>query len=307
MSSPHDPLPLRERLFKVIFESDTTAGKAFDIVLITAIALSVLVIMLDSVDSFHARFATEFLVFEWVCTVLFTLEYAVRLYCIKEPLRYARSFYGVIDLISFLPSWISLLIPGAQTLLVVRILRVLRLFRVLRLMGFVGEGRLLAQALERSRRKILLFLITVLSIITVFGSLMYLIEPAEAGFTSIPRSLYWAIVTLTTVGYGDIAPVTPLGQFLSSIVMILGYSIIAVPTGVFSAEVMRAMRYEYESDETCPGCGLEGHARDARYCKRCGTWLDETTPDPRLEQERRKQDEATEEEAGGENAGGDSA
>ncbi|WP_106477565.1 ion transporter [Phytohalomonas tamaricis] len=294
-SSPHE-LNHREHLFKIIFEADTRAGKIFDIALITVILLSVIVVMLDSVPGLNARYAKQFFVLEWVFTGLFTIEYIARLYCINQPTRYARSFYGVIDLLSILPSWISLVIPGAQTLLVVRILRVMRVFRILRLMGFVGEGQMLVQALQRSQRKILMFLVTILSLITIFGSCMYLIEPAEAGFTSIPRALYWAVVTLTTVGYGDIAPVTPLGQFLSSIMMILGYSIIAVPTGVFSAEVMRAMRYENESDETCPGCGHEGHAKDARYCKRCGTWLDETTTDPRKERKDKKNKDTTDEE-----------
>ena len=271
--------PLRTRIFEIIFESDTPAAKGFDIALIIAILSSVAVVLLDSVPSLHARYHTLFYALEWGFTLAFTVEYALRLYCLDRPFLYARSFYGVVDLLSVLPTWLSFLLPGAQPLLVVRILRVLRLFRVLRLMEFVGEGELLLQAMHRSKRKILLFLSSVTMIVTVFGSLIYLIEPAEAGFTSIPRAMYWGVVTLTTVGYGDIAPITPLGQFVSALMMIIGYSIIAVPTGVFSAEVIRAMRVESHSDAACPDCGREGHDRDAKYCKHCGGELAEDEPD----------------------------
>ncbi|WP_280562828.1 ion transporter [Chromohalobacter sp. 48-RD10] len=282
MTLPFEPANsgLRRTLFHLIFESDTRAAKIFDIVLITLILLSVAVVFVDSVPSLHARFGGAFYLLEWGFTLLFTLELAVRLYCLERPLRYLKSFYGVIDLLSILPTWLSLLIPGAQSLLVVRVLRALRVFRVLRLMEFVGEGRMLTQALTRSYRKIMLFLFTVLLIITIFGALIYMIEPPEAGFSSMPRAMYWAIVTLTTVGYGDITPITPLGQFISACMMIMGYSIIAVPTGVFSAEVIRSIREERYSEEACPGCGHEGHERDAKYCRKCGTWLDEDTEDP---------------------------
>ncbi|WP_280568084.1 ion transporter [Chromohalobacter sp. 296-RDG] len=282
MTLPFEPANsgLRRTLFHLIFESDTRAAKIFDIVLITLILLSVAVVFVDSVPSLHARFGGAFHLLEWGFTLLFTLELAVRLYCLERPLRYLKSFYGVIDLLSILPTWLSLLIPGAQSLLVVRVLRALRVFRVLRLMEFVGEGRMLTQALTRSYRKIMLFLFTVLLIITIFGALIYMIEPPEAGFSSMPRAMYWAIVTLTTVGYGDITPITPLGQFISACMMIMGYSIIAVPTGVFSAEVIRSIREERYSEEACPGCGHEGHERDAKYCRKCGTWLDEDTEDP---------------------------
>ncbi|SHE60870.1 voltage-gated potassium channel [Modicisalibacter ilicicola DSM 19980] len=282
MSSSLRPggIGLRTWLFQLIFESDTRLAKSFDIALISLILVSVTVVMLDSVALLRARHGELFYVMEWGFTLIFTLELALRLYCLDRPLRYLKSFYGIIDLLSILPTWLSLLIPGAQSLLVVRILRVLRVFRVLRLMEFLGEGKILLQSLRRSSRKILLFLFTVLMLVVIFGSLIYLIEPPEAGFTSIPKAVYWAIVTLTTVGYGDITPLTPLGQFLSSMVMIMGYAILAVPTGVFSAEMMRSIREERYSDEACPGCGHEGHERDARYCRRCGTWLDEETPDP---------------------------
>ncbi len=288
MPSPLRPdgMDLRTWLFQQIFESDTRLAKCFDIALMGLILLSVIVVMLDSVATLHARYGTLFYGMEWAFTLIFTLELALRLYCLDHPLRYLKSFYGVIDLLSILPTWLSLLIPGAQSLLVVRILRVLRVFRVLRLMEFLGEGKILVQSLRRSFRKILMFLSTVLMLVIIFGSMIYLIEPPEAGFTSIPRAIYWAIVTLTTVGYGDITPLTPLGQFLSSVVMIMGYAILAVPTGVFSAEMMRSIREQRYSDEACPGCGLEEHERGARYCKRCGAWLDEESEDPR----KKKQD-----------------
>lgn len=281
---------LRERIFHIIFESDTPAARGFDIALIVLILCSVLVVMLDSVASLQQTYGTWFRYLEWGFTFLFTIEYALRLYCLERPLRYARSAYGIIDLVSILPSWLSLLIPGASSLLVVRILRIMRLFRVLRLMEFVGEGHMLMEALKRSRAKILMFFLTVMSLVVVFGALLYLIEPVEAGFTSIPRSVYWAIVTLTTVGYGDIAPITPIGQFISAMMMILGYSILAVPTGVFSAEVMRSIRQNRYSEDACPGCGHEGHENSAKYCRFCGTWLDEESEDPNLEKLERERE-----------------
>lgn len=276
---------LRTRLFQIIFESDSRLAKSFDIGLILMILASVAVVMLDSVDSYHSAFGTLFYEAEWAFTLLFTLELAVRLYCLERPLKYLTSFYGVIDLLSILPTWLALLFPWGQSLLVVRLLRVLRIFRVLRLMQFVGEGRLLIDALKNSWHQILLFLFGVLMIVIIFSSLVYLIEPPEAGFTNIPTAVYWGVVTLTTVGYGDITPVTPLGQFISMMVMLIGYSIIAVPTGVFSAEVIRSLREQRYSNEACPGCGLDRHEHDSRYCRRCGTWLDEDTQDPRLRDE----------------------
>jgi voltage-gated potassium channel len=285
---------LRKRLFQIIFESDTPLAKAFDIALITLILLSVTTVFLDSVPHLHERFGEIFYVVEWGFTLIFTLELALRLYCLDRPLRYLRSFYGILDLLAILPTWLALFLPGAQSLLVVRVLRVLRVFRVLRLMEFVGEGHLLVEALQRSQRKILLFLTTVLLIITIFGALIYMIEPPEAGFTSMPRAMYWGVVTLTTVGYGDITPITPLGQFISAFMMILGYSIIAVPTGVFSAEVIRSIQRERYSEEACPGCGHEGHERDAKYCRYCGTWLNEETPDPHAPKEDKASDDGEE-------------
>ncbi|MDX1467515.1 MAG: ion transporter [Halomonas sp.] len=273
---------LRTRVFQIIFESDTLAAKAFDIALIGAILISVLVVMLESIESLRVDYGAWFFWLEWGFTLAFTLELAVRLYCLERPLQYLKSFYGIIDLVAILPTWLALVLPGAQSLVVVRLLRTLRIFRVLRLMEFVGEGRLLIDALKRSSHQIFLFLFTVFMLVTIFASLVYLIEPEEAGFTSIPTAIYWAVVTLTTVGYGDIVPVTPLGQAISVMVMLIGYSIIAVPTGVFSAEVIRSIRADRYSDEACPGCGHDRHEQRARYCLRCGTWLDENTPDPRL-------------------------
>ncbi|WP_336273326.1 ion transporter [Vreelandella indica] len=272
---------LRTRLFHIIFESDTPGAKAFDIALIGAILLSVAVIMLGSIEVYAERYGHIFFYLEWSFTLLFSIELALRIYCLERPLLYLRSFYGIVDLIAVLPTWLVLLVPGAHGLVIVRLLRVLRIFRILRLMDFVGEARLLLDALKRSMRQILLFFSAILMVITLFAALMYTIESPEAGFTSIPMSMYWAIVSMTTVGYGDIVPATSLGKSITVILMLLGYSIIAVPTGVFSAQVIRSIREERYSEEACPGCGHERHEKRARYCLRCGTWLDEDSEDPR--------------------------
>lgn len=271
---------IRTRIFQIIFESDTPVAKGFDIFLAVLIFFSVAIVLLDSVQEYHERFGTLFYSVEWGITLLFTLELALRIYCLQKPWLYLKSFYGVIDVLAVLPTWLVLVFPGAQTLVVIRLLRTLRLFRVLEMMALVGQGRLLLDALNRSRGQILLFLFSILMLVTIFSSMLYLIEPREAGFTSIPTSIYWGIVTLTTVGYGDITPVTPLGQFISVMIMLSGYSIIALPAGVFSAEVIRSLREERYSDEACPGCGKSQHERDAKYCKHCGTWLDEEVPSP---------------------------
>ncbi|WP_372986410.1 ion transporter [Marinobacter sp.] len=274
-------LGLRTRIFKLLFESDTRAAKAFDIALVILIFLSVGIVMLDSIEGYHQRYGDLFFYAEWCITVLFTIELALRIYSLQKPSLYLKSFYGIIDLLAILPTWLTLIVPGTHTLIVVRLLRALRLFRVMDMMILEGEKRLLLDAMIRSKHQILLFLFTVLMLITIFSSILYLIEPSEAGFTSIPTAIYWGIVTLTTVGYGDITPVTPLGQFISVAIMLIGYSIIALPVGIFSAEVIRALREERYSHEACPGCGRDHHERDARYCKFCGTWLDEDTIDPR--------------------------
>lgn len=243
--------------------------------------MSVAVILLSSVEAYAKRYGAIFFYVEWAFTLLFTIELAVRIYCLERPALYLKSFYGIIDLIAILPTWLVLLVPGAQGLVIVRLLRVLRIFRILRLMEFVGEARLLIDALKRSLRQILLFFSSILMVVTLFAALMYTIESPEAGFTSIPMSIYWAIVSMTTVGYGDIVPATPLGKSITMILMLLGYSIIAVPTGVFSAQVIRSIREDRYSDEACPGCGHDRHEKRARYCLRCGTWLDEESEDPR--------------------------
>jgi voltage-gated potassium channel len=271
---------LRGRIFQIMFESDTPAAKGFDLLLVLLIFFSVIIIMLDSVELYHQRFGTIFYYIEWTITLLFTIELGLRLYCLEKPRIYLQSFYGIIDVLAVLPTWLALVLPGAQTLIVLRLLRTLRLFRVLEMMALVGQGKLLLGALQRSRGQILLFLFTVLMLVIVFSSMLYLIEPKEAGFTSIPKSIYWGIVTLTTVGYGDVVPVTPLGQFISVMIMLSGYSIIALPAGVFSAEVIRTLREERYSDEACPGCGAHQHEFDANYCKRCGSWLDEESQQP---------------------------
>jgi len=270
--------PTRERVHAIVFEAETPAGKRFDIALIVIILLSVLAVFLDTVHDIHARYGEAFYVIEWLFTVFFTVEYAARLWCIEDRRRYARSFYGVVDLLGILPTYISLLVSGAQYLLVIRVLRVLRVFRVLRLIRFVREGAMLAEAMRRSRRKITVFFLSVLTMVVVFGSLMYVIEGEEHGFRSIPESIYWAIVTLTTVGYGDIAPETPLGKALASLVMILGYAVIAVPTGIFAVEMSNAERAQLNT-RTCPGCAVEGHTPAAAYCWRCGSALNPAPED----------------------------
>ncbi|NBC16014.1 MAG: ion transporter [Bacteroidetes bacterium] len=262
----------RLRGYEIIFESDTPLGKAFDMTLIVIILLSVVAVMLESIGSVHEQYGAWLRAAEWVFTVLFTIEYVVRLICVGRRLRYARSFFGIVDLLAVIPTYLSVLAPGAQYLLVIRLLRVLRVFRVLKLAAYMTEATVLAHALRASRRKIEIFVFTVLTLVCILGSLMYLVEGAENGFTSIPRSVYWAIVTLTTVGYGDISPQTNLGQTLAALIMIIGYGIIAVPTGIVTAELARFGR-DTASSPICPECAADEHRTDARYCWRCGTDL----------------------------------
>lgn len=264
--------PWRETLHEIIFEADTPAGKWFDIGLILAIIASIMVVMLDSVSSINHHYSHWLFIAEWFFTGLFTLEYILRLICVRQPWRYGTSFFGVVDVISILPSFLALFFTGAQTLMVVRGLRVLRIFRIFKLGEYLGEAHALIRAMQNSRAKIFVFLYTVFIFVIIFGSAMYLIEGEENGFSSIPKAVYWAIVTLTTVGYGDIAPQTPVGQMIASMVMIMGYAIIAVPTGIYSAELVR----EYNRDVSniaCQNCGLEGHETDAVFCKFCGSRL----------------------------------
>jgi voltage-gated potassium channel len=261
---------LRAHVEEIVFGHDTPAGKAYDVALIAAIIASVSVVMLETVTEFQVRFGGELRAAEWFFTILFTVEYAVRLWCTRQPLRYAGSFFGIVDLLSVVPTYLSVVLPGAQALLTVRALRLLRIFRVLKLGQYTSEASNLGHALTRSRQKISVFLAVVATLVLVLGSLMYLVEGPSNGFTSIPRSVYWAVVTLTTVGYGDITPHTVAGQVLASVVMILGYGIIAVPTGIVTVEMGRVSA---EGGRACLRCGLERHDGDARHCKRCGETL----------------------------------
>ncbi len=274
MSTPrnHTLSPWRRRLHEIIFEADTRAGKAFDVALLCAIVASIVAVMLDSVDRYGTRFDAELRALEWGFTALFTVEYVLRLISVKRPLRYVFSFFGLVDLLAILPTYLGLFIAGAESLLVLRSLRLLRIFRVLKLGRYLSEANVLRDALRSSGPKIVVFLGTVLSLVVIVGTLMYLIEGEEHGFTSIPRSMYWAIVTMTTVGYGDIAPQTVLGQALAAAVMILGYSIIAVPTGIVSAELGKAGMRRI-STQACSECSAEGHDVDAKHCKYCGAEL----------------------------------
>ena len=260
----------RHRLHEVIFEADTSGGKAFDLMLIVCIALSIVVIMLDSIQALHEQYGSLLYVAEWVFTLLFTIEYALRLLCVGRPLHYALSFYGIVDFLSIIPTYLSIFVPGTQYLLVIRSLRVLRIFRIFKLAQYIGEARQLTRALHSSRRKIMIFYLTVIHIVVIVGAIMYLIEGRESGFTSIPRSIYWAIVTITTVGYGDIAPQTNVGQAVAAFLMITGYAILAVPTGIVTAEWAMQDNQRIISTQSCPQCSSEGHDVDAKFCKHCG-------------------------------------
>ncbi|MHC4398369.1 MAG: ion transporter [Planctomycetota bacterium] len=266
--------PWRHRMHEVIFEADTPAGKAFDVALLALIVLSVIVVMLDSVAWIHSRYWVPLAAIEWSITILFTVEYVCRLICVARPWQYARSFYGVIDLMAVVPTYLSIFFAGSQALLVIRALRLIRVFRVFQLSHYLSEARALMIALRETRQRITVFLVVVLALLLIIGSAMYLIEGGRKGtqFTSIPRSVYWATVTMTTVGYGDIAPKTVIGQTLAAGVMILGYAIIIVPIGVFSAEIV-AVRKREVSTQACLSCSAEGHDFDAAYCKFCGSRL----------------------------------
>jgi voltage-gated potassium channel len=261
----------RTRLHEVIFEADTPAGRAFDIGLLIAIFASVGAVLLESVSAIRSRHGTILRAIEWILTAAFTVEYVLRLVAVERPWRYARSFYGVVDLLAILPTYVSLLAPDVQSLMVIRAIRLLRVFRILKLAHFLSEADVLLTALRASRRKITVFLGGIVTVVIIVGALMYLIEGEEHGFSSIPVSMYWAVVTLTTVGYGDIAPRTALGQLLAALLMILGYGVIAVPTGIVSVELANATRAV--SRQACPACGAEGHDVDASHCKHCGARL----------------------------------
>ncbi|PCE32905.1 ion transporter [Burkholderia ubonensis] len=277
MATQEKPIPLsnwRRKLYIVVCEADTRAGRIFDLALTITILVSVACVMLESVVSIQQRYGTLLTALDWLFTILFTIEYGVRLLCARHPLRYVKSFFGVIDLLSILPLYLGLFIPESRVLADIRILRLLRVFRILNLSRHLGEAAQLQKALLASRRKITVFLVTVLLLVVVLGTLMFVIEGPEHGFTSIPTSIYWAIVTLTTVGFGDITPQTPLGRALASFVMITGYGIIAVPTGIVSAEIARSTppgpAGNRSAPRQCPHCFTGDHDRDARFCKHCG-------------------------------------
>ena len=262
----------KNKLYTIIFESDTPAGKGFDLLLIFSILCSVIVVLLDSVQYYNNHYGEILYILEWFFTLLFTLEYFLRIYCIGKPSLYIKSFFGIIDFLSIIPTYISIFLPASRYLSVIRILRVLRIFRILKLIFYIGEANLLIKAMYASRRKVIVFLFSILTLTTILGSLMYLIEGEANGFTSIPRSIYWAIVTITTVGYGDISPQTEFGQVLASLAMIIGYATIAIPTGIVSAEYTTMI--QKANNIICQGCGDESHEDDAKFCKVCGEDLE---------------------------------
>lgn len=261
----------KSTLHEVIFEADTKAGKLFDVILLWAILASVIVVMLESVNSISEQYSQFIKPIEWTFTIFFTIEYILRILSVKKPWKYILSFYGIIDLLSIIPTYLGLFIVGTQSLSVVRTIRLLRIFRVLKLVRYMKAADNLKSALIAGKDKITVFLFAVLSMVIILGTLMYLVETPENGFTSIPRSIYWAIVTLTTVGYGDISPTTVLGQTIASIVMILGYAILAVPTGIVGAELVKTGNKT--NTQSCPSCSKEGHDNDAKHCKFCGSKL----------------------------------
>ncbi len=265
------------RLHEIIYEADTPMGRLFDIVLLILILLSVVTVMLESVTAYDLKFHQTFYVIEWIITIFFTIEYIARIIVVKKPQKYIFSFYGIIDLLSTIPLYLSFILVGSNYLLTVRALRFLRVFRILKITRYVGEGNKLRKALVESRAKIFIFIFAVLIVAVIAGTLMYLIEGEESGFKNIPVSIYWCIVTLTTVGFGDIAPITPAGQFLATLIMILGYGVIAVPTGIVGAQYVRSTSEEYVhvNSQSCRNCGAKQHRDEAKYCYNCGTHLHE--------------------------------
>lgn len=261
----------KTKLHEIIYEADTPSGKLFDIILLITIIASIVLVMLESVTSFNAKYHDFLNISEWVITILFSLEYIVRIISVKKPLKYITSFYGVIDLLSTIPKYLSLIFAGTHALIALRALRLLRVFRILKLARYLGASNNLVLALKASRAKIAVFLFAVIILSIILGTIMYMVEGEENGFTNIPKSVYWCIVTLTTVGYGDIAPHTPLGQFIASIVMVLGYGIIAVPTGIVTAEMTKNKDDEVDiNTQSCPNCSAESHKDNAKFCYNCG-------------------------------------
>lgn len=263
----------RKELYTIIFEANTPMGKAFDVLLLIVILSSIIIVMLESVEQINIKYTNLFFLLEWVFTILFTIEYIARIMVSPNARKYIFSFFGVIDLLSVLPAYISIVFAGYHSLIILRSFRLLRVFRIFKLVRFVGEASHLSRALVASRAKIIVFITTVAIIVVIMGTIMYIVEGAENGFTSIPRSIYWAIVTLTTVGYGDIAPATVLGQVLASVLMVMGYAIIAVPTGIVTSEMARTRAKKPVSPNICANCHAQNHDQDAEYCKHCGTKL----------------------------------
>ena len=266
------PERTREKIHEIIYEADTPAGKLFDIVLLVLILLSIIAVMLQSVESIRLQYWFELAMVEWIVTIFFTIEYILRVLSVNKPLKYVLSFYGIIDLLATIPAYVDLFYGGFHVLIALRAVRLLRVFRILKLVHFVGASNLLMVALRKSRIKIFVFLFAVLVVCIIFGTIMYLVEGPENGFSNIPISIYWTIVTLTTVGFGDITPQTPFGQFLSTIIMILGYGIIAVPTGIVTSEIVTGERAQ-NNTQACPDCGIGRHKDSANYCYNCGARL----------------------------------
>ncbi|HJM54870.1 MAG TPA: ion transporter [Poseidonia sp.] len=262
--------PLKERIHRVIFEAESPSGKFFDVALLIAIIASIVAVSLESVDSIDKNYHAELRMIEWIITILFTLEYLLRLYSTKKSQKYATSFFGMIDLIAILPTYLSLIIPGAQSLLVLRAMRLLRMFRVLKLSRYIDEGEVLIQAISQSRTRIIIFLFTVTILGFISGAMMYLLEGPTNGFTSIPQSVYWSLTTITGTGYGDTVPSTPMGKFLAVAIMVLGYSLIIVPTGIVSSELIKLGEVDRRA---CNSCSKEGHDKNAKHCKFCGETL----------------------------------
>lgn len=267
----------RHKLHEILYEADTPKGKIFSIVLFITIIASIILVMLESVSSFDAKYHNFLNISEWIITILFTIEYIARIIAVKKPSRYIFSFYGIIDFLSTVPKYLSFILVGSQSLVALRALRLLRVFRILKLARFIGESTNFARALKTSRAKIMVFISFVFILCIILGTVMYLVESdQDSGFTSIPRSVYWAIVTLTTVGYGDIAPITALGQFIASMIMIMGYGIIAIPTGIVSSEMTKISRKDIQTNtQSCPNCMAESHKDDSEYCYKCGELLNE--------------------------------
>lgn len=275
MDKPTSNKNWKEKIHEIIYEADTPAGKLFDLFLLIIILASIVLVMLESVESFDSKYHTFLDISEWVITILFSIEYIARIISVKKPTKYIFSFYGIIDLLSTIPKYLSLFLVGTHSLVALRALRLMRVFRILKLTRYIGESTNFVRALKKSRAKIAVFLSFVLILCIILGTVMYLVESDESGFTSIPRSVYWAIVTLTTVGYGDIAPITALGQFIASIIMIMGYGIIAVPTGIVSSEMTRTEKQNIPTNtKACTSCTEEYHRDDAEFCHKCGHQLD---------------------------------